>query len=153
MSSTAGAPPLLSTAGVLLVRGREAVLLQHRDDKPDILHPGVWGIPGGAVEAGESAEQAARRELLEETGYHVGAIVPLISQRAELPALTIERHVFWAHYDDGQPIDCFEGQEMRWVPFDGLGSLVFAPGHDEAVALLSSLIRNGGDLKNPATGT
>lgn len=33
-------------------------------------HTGTWGFPKGAVEEGESEEEAARRELAEETGLH-----------------------------------------------------------------------------------
>jgi 8-oxo-dGTP pyrophosphatase MutT (NUDIX family) len=43
-------------------------LLHHRDDKPGIAHPGCWAGFGGAVEEGESVEEALRREVLEETG-------------------------------------------------------------------------------------
>lgn len=32
---------------------------------------GLWSVPGGRVEPGESDEQAVRREVLEETGLHV----------------------------------------------------------------------------------
>lgn len=56
-------------AGVLVVRAGE-VLLQRRSDD------GKWGNPGGCVEIGETPEQAARRELFEETG--------LIADRMEL---------------------------------------------------------------------
>ncbi|KRF36596.1 NUDIX hydrolase [Nocardioides sp. Soil805] len=46
-------------------RGR--VLLQLRGDR----ERRVWGFPGGAIELGESAEQAAVREMREETGLDV----------------------------------------------------------------------------------
>ncbi len=36
-----------------------------------------WGVPGGMIEAGEAAEQAATRELLEETGYRVDKLHPV----------------------------------------------------------------------------
>ena len=42
-----------------------AVLLQNRADT------GGWGLPGGAVELGETAHQAAVRETFEETGVHI----------------------------------------------------------------------------------
>ena len=41
------------------------VLLEQRSDN------GFWGMPGGAVDIGESVEQAVNREVLEETGLRV----------------------------------------------------------------------------------
>jgi len=50
---------------IVLVRRGEDVLLVDHFDATDGL---VWGVPGGGVEFGERAEDAARRELLEESG-------------------------------------------------------------------------------------
>ncbi len=46
-------------------------LMQLRDDIPGILYPGVWGLFGGHLEAGESPEVGLKRELLEEINYSV----------------------------------------------------------------------------------
>ena len=43
--------------------------------------PGVWFTPGGAVEVEESHEQAARRELWEETGLRVDTVGPWVWRR------------------------------------------------------------------------
>jgi 8-oxo-dGTP diphosphatase len=52
----------------VLQQGQSA-LMQLRDDLPNILYPGHWGLFGGHVEPGETPEQAIQRELLEEIHY------------------------------------------------------------------------------------
>lgn len=54
-------PILLVGAAVLVLDDQNRLLMMKRSDS------GCWGIPGGAMEPGESAEDAARRETLEET--------------------------------------------------------------------------------------
>lgn len=46
-------------------------LMQLRDDIPTILYPGLWGLFGGHMEAGETPEIAVRREIMEEIGYEL----------------------------------------------------------------------------------
>ena len=56
--------------GVVVLRGEEVLLI--RRGRPPAQ--GEWALPGGAQKLGETAEQAARRELAEETGLSVGAL-------------------------------------------------------------------------------
>jgi 8-oxo-dGTP pyrophosphatase MutT (NUDIX family) len=51
-----------------VILGRDGVLLQQRDDNR------LWGLPGGAVDPGESVAQAIVREVREETGLEVEPI-------------------------------------------------------------------------------
>lgn len=53
-------------AGILLTHGDRALFLKRSDKARD--HAGEWCCPGGSLEDGETAEQAARREMQEETG-------------------------------------------------------------------------------------
>lgn len=57
----------VNAAGILFVTQDGRMLLLERGLQGDF--PGTWGLPGGRIENGESEEQAARRETLEETGY------------------------------------------------------------------------------------
>lgn len=51
-------------AAIAIVLRKDKVLLVRRKNEPDA---GLWGFPGGHVEPGETALNAATRELLEET--------------------------------------------------------------------------------------
>jgi 8-oxo-dGTP pyrophosphatase MutT (NUDIX family) len=59
--------------GALLLNDKGQVLLQLRDDKPDIFFPNRWGVFGGGVEQGETPEAALIRELKEELGVDFSA--------------------------------------------------------------------------------
>lgn len=57
--------------GVIVFRGNDVLLIQR--GKPPRL--GSWSLPGGAQHLGETAQEAARRELLEETGISAGPLL------------------------------------------------------------------------------
>ena len=70
-----GSRPLIKAgAGVLLINGKGEVLLQKRRDN------GTWDIPAGSMELGESFEQCARREVLEESGLVCGELELLMTR-------------------------------------------------------------------------
>ena len=52
----------------VLIQDDDRYLLIKRAAEPDA---GLWSVPGGMVELGESATEAAKREVLEETGLEV----------------------------------------------------------------------------------
>ncbi|WP_347268723.1 NUDIX hydrolase [Paracoccus sp. (in: a-proteobacteria)] len=111
--------PRLAALAVLLDGGR--VLLVQRRNPPDA---GLWGFPGGHVEPGETALEAARRELAEETGV-IGR------PRAYLDNIdVIERgadgrlrfHFLLAAVAcdlvSGQPVAADDALAADWVPID-----------------------------------
>jgi 8-oxo-dGTP pyrophosphatase MutT (NUDIX family) len=69
MRSLIGHKPLmLCGASVIVFDDERRVLMLRRSDN------GCWCFPGGAIELGEKVEEAAAREVLEETGIEVGTL-------------------------------------------------------------------------------
>jgi 8-oxo-dGTP diphosphatase len=60
------ARPIVGVGGVIVAQGR--TLLIRRGHPP---LKGEWSIPGGTLELGETLQQGARREVMEETGIEV----------------------------------------------------------------------------------
>jgi 8-oxo-dGTP pyrophosphatase MutT (NUDIX family) len=58
--------PINDAVAAILVYEDGKILMQLRDDRPDIWYPNHWGLFGGGVEVGESPEEALCRELYEE---------------------------------------------------------------------------------------
>ncbi len=64
--------PVVGVGAVVVHEGR--VLLVRRGAAPS---RGLWAVPGGALELGETLQQGAEREILEETGVAIRAREPI----------------------------------------------------------------------------
>lgn len=106
-----------TVCGIIVLRTDGAALLQHRDDIPVINDPGLWVIPGGHVEPGETPVQGAMREVEEETCYRSANPRPLADfHGGELGYPGDFRMMFyWDEYDGVQHIECREGQAAAFV--------------------------------------
>jgi 8-oxo-dGTP pyrophosphatase MutT (NUDIX family) len=79
---SAGPDQVRQAARVILVDDRDRVLLIRGRDpsRPDL--PSWWITPGGGIDEGESAEDAARREVFEETGIRLDQLGPVVMSRS-----------------------------------------------------------------------
>lgn len=121
-------------AMVLLITQDGRLLLHHRDDKPGVLHPGCWAGFGGAVEPGESVEDAARREVLEETGLAIRNPIFLCDiddkeGRGDLVSLFFVQDAF-----DPKNVTLCEGQGVGLFGMDDLDTLRMTPFVRRAIA-------------------
>lgn len=128
---TPGTTPKRRIAVVMLVDEAERVLLQLRDAQAPSA-PGKWGLPGGGIEPGETPEEAAHRELLEETGLRIEGALTLrwhgTLQSGPHPELYNEYYVFvastTAHQED---VILGEGDAMVFTPLDEAMKLDLSP--------------------------
>jgi 8-oxo-dGTP pyrophosphatase MutT (NUDIX family) len=79
------APPGRWCAAALLATPDGRYLMQLRDPKPWIFLPDHWACFGGAVDAGEDAEAAMRRELREELDFAARRVEPFTEMLIDLP--------------------------------------------------------------------
>lgn len=106
--------------GVICFRGEDVLLIQ-RGTAP---RKGEWSIPGGRIEAGESARTAALRELLEETGVTATLYDKVAVIDAEFEGFRYRLHDYAAIWSAGEPRFGDDAADARFVPphkLDGLG--------------------------------
>ena len=109
-------------AGMVVVRGGEVLLLR-RGEAP---RRGCLDIPGGFLEACESIEHAARRELREETGLTVGAVEPLgmwwdryyLRGFGWFPTMNF---YFLARWRSGEAVAADDAAAAEWLPLGAVG--------------------------------
>jgi len=97
--------------GVLLRESDGALLISSRPEgKP---YAGYWEFPGGKLEAGETVEQALRRELIEELGVTIGTAHVWKVTEHDYPHALVRLH--WCKVTEWSgDFEMREGQQMAW---------------------------------------
>ena len=113
----------IPAVSVALVRG-ERVLLVKRGMAPS---RGLYAFPGGRVEPGETLEQAARRELFEETGLQAGPLSPVIElliggAKGDAP-VSFRLQVFSGLHVSGEPVSASDAEEAAFFTLAELRAL------------------------------
>ncbi|TWB10097.1 8-oxo-dGTP diphosphatase [Nitrospirillum amazonense] len=118
----ASAPrPIAAVIAVVSHEGR--ILLVRRANPPDA---GFWGFPGGKIEAGETIENAAVRELLEETGVRAAPLRAFTAVDAfdhDEQGQLRQHFVLIAvlcKWTSGEPMAGDDALEARWFHLDEL---------------------------------
>lgn len=147
------ARPLVGIGVVLLRPG--AVLLVRRAKPPAA---GTWSIPGGAQELGETAEAAARRELLEETGLLAGPmrLVANVDSIHRDPAGRVQFHYtildFAAEWQGGEPVPGGDVTAAEFAPLDALGPYALWDEAHRVIGLARTVSCGGDATARPCPG-
>ena len=105
-------------AGAIIIRENDGILetlLEYRG-RHDLRD---WSFPKGGIEAGETPEGTAKREIMEETGLEVAIIKPL-------PDIfyhnthdgEVKVYMFLARPSGGELKPEYKGDKVEWVPLD-----------------------------------
>ena len=128
-------------ASIAVFKG-DTVLLVQRGRAP---FRGLWSLPGGSIEPGESAREAALRELKEETG--ITAEIEGVVENVELTATDDGRPVTWrlamfyGRYAGGSLQPGSDASDANWVAIADLEKLSLTEGTASLIRLAARRIR------------
>ncbi|MAE06046.1 MAG: NUDIX hydrolase [Nitrospinota bacterium] len=116
--------PIVGVGAIIFSEGK--VLMARRGKAPGV---GNWSVPGGALELGETLEEACKREVLEETGL----AVEIVSRCAVLDRITrdnwdrVQYHYVLVDFAcrplEGSLQPGSDITEARWVPLEELENI------------------------------
>jgi 8-oxo-dGTP diphosphatase len=114
----------MTRVGIALIRRGDCYLIRRRPELPGSPMPGRWEFPGGKCEAGESPEDATRRESEEETGLAVRVSSLRRVIKHHYPHGSVELHYFDCETSelDAEPAP---DTGFRWVASTELTALDF----------------------------
>jgi 8-oxo-dGTP diphosphatase len=120
--------PVRDCVSALLTDEQGKLVIQLRDDKPGLLFPAHWATLGGAIEKGETPDEAMRRELQEEIeptppvtfwryfehSYHVRGEKRMVANHVyvgQLPCTLVDIKLY-----EGQRLAAFSANEIDSLP-------------------------------------
>ncbi len=132
-------PHLRVAAGILEDADGRVLIAERLGDGP--FH-GMWEFPGGKIGDGETADEALRRELLEEIGITATTVQAFQSLDHRYPDRRVSIDFFLVADWDGEPRSC-EGQQIRWLSADELDDANLLPADKPVIQKLQARRLNG----------
>ncbi len=136
--------PTAPVVGVGAVVWKDGRLLLIRRGRPP--RQGSWSLPGGRQELGETVQQTALREVLEETGVTIrildlAAVVDLIHREGGLLQYHYTVIDFVAEWTGGEAVAGDDAEAVRWVTPDELDDYHLTPEMRRVIAIAAEKLR------------
>ena len=133
-----GQDPVIPCVGAIVVDGAGRILLIRRGHEPGA---GLWSLPGGRVEPGETDEQAVIREIAEETGLSVrpGRLAGTVQRPSQGGTArragggVFDIRDYWATVTGGALSAGDDADDVRWVDPADLAGLPLTDGLVDAL--------------------
>ena len=108
-----------------------------------------WEFPGGKMEAGESPEEALKREIREELNatIKVGELIQTVEW--DYPSFHLTMHCFWCELAC-EALHLNEHEAAAWLSADNLGSVKWLPADRDILVEIGKVLRSGLSIRKSA---
>ena len=117
-----------------IVEHEGRMFIQQR--REDDVWGGLWEFPGGRLKNGESPEQAAVRELQEETEIRAGCFRPFATVVHHYTRYRVTLHSYFCEAQGTPQPQLNAAQQYRWVSLQELDQYPFPSGHRQLIACM-----------------
>lgn len=134
--------PAIGVGGIVFNKRHEVLMI--RRNQPPAL--GLWSIPGGKLEPGESLAESCRREISEETGLDIQplAVVAVVERRIEgFHYIVVDFLAQLISSDHEIPIAETDVSDAVWVSMERLKEYELVPGLEKIIVRTGRALKEG----------